>query len=64
MKLHLDKDRAKLFGVCAGLANLTGADALWIRLGAVAITLLGSGLPVLAYLVVALVAEAKPRTIG
>jgi phage shock protein C len=59
-KLYLDKGSAKLFGVCAGLAAFTGIDVLWIRLGFVAATLFGSGLPLLAYLVLAMVVEARP----
>ena len=59
-KLHLDKTSAKLFGVCAGLAEFTGIDVLWIRLGFVGGTLIGSGFPVLAYIVLAMVVQAKP----
>lgn len=59
-KLHLDKASAKLFGVCAGLAEFTGIDVLWIRLGFVGGTLIGSGFPVLAYIVLAMVVQAKP----
>lgn len=59
-KLYLDKASAKLFGVCAGLAEFTGVDALWIRLGFIAGTLIGSGIPILAYIVMAMVVEPKP----
>ena len=62
-KLHLDKRHAKFLGVCAGLAEFTGIDVLWIRLAAIAVTLLGSGLPLLAYIIVALLAEAKPDAV-
>ena len=31
--LYKDKQNAKLMGVCAGLADYTGLDALWWRLG-------------------------------
>lgn len=58
--LYLDKGSAKLLGVCAGLAEFLGVDTLWVRLGFVAATLIGSGLPLLAYLVMAMVVEAKP----
>lgn len=59
-KLTLDKGSAKLFGVCAGLAEFTGVDALWIRLGFIAGTLFGSGFPLLAYIIMAMVVEPKP----
>lgn len=63
-KLHLDKRNAKLLGVCAGLAAFTGFDVLWIRIAAIAVTLLGSGLPLLAYIVVALLAPSTPTAIA
>ena len=59
-KLYLDKHNAKFLGVCAGLADYTGLDLLWIRVAAIAITLFGSGLPLLAYVVIAALADAKP----
>lgn len=61
-KLTLDKRSAKLFGVCAGIADYTGIETLWIRLGFVAVTLIGSGFPALAYLVLAMVLESKPMS--
>jgi phage shock protein C len=33
-RLYRDKQNAKLMGVCAGLADYTGVNALWVRLGA------------------------------
>ena len=59
-KLYLDKRNAKLLGVCAGLADYTGIELFWIRAAAIAVTLLGSGLPLLAYIVIAALADAKP----
>ena len=55
--LRLDKHNGKLFGVCAGLANWSGVDALIWRLGFVGATLLGFGLPVLIYIAIALIAD-------
>lgn len=54
---RLDKHEGKLFGVCSGLENATGVDALIWRLGFVGTTLLGFGLPILIYLAVALIAD-------
>ena len=54
---RLDKRDGKLFGVCAGLANYTGVDALWIRLGVVAATLLLTGLTIPIYIAAALIAD-------
>lgn len=45
-----------VFGVCAGLADRFGIDVLWTRVGFVALTLLGFGLPLLLYITVAILA--------
>ncbi|MEL7189344.1 MAG: PspC domain-containing protein [Pseudomonadota bacterium] len=55
--LHLDKPNGKLFGVCSGLANWSGVDALIWRLGFVAATLLGFGLAIPIYIVMALIVD-------
>jgi phage shock protein C len=56
---RLDKTNAKLMGVCAGLANYTGIETVWLRVGFVAASLLGFGSPVLIYLVIGLVADSQ-----
>ena len=33
-RLYRDRQHGKLMGVCAGIADYTGVDALWIRLAA------------------------------
>ena len=56
----LDKQEAKLLGVCAGLARTTGWDPMLIRVGAVLATFLLLGpFAVLLYIIIALVAEAR-----
>jgi phage shock protein C len=60
-KFYRDRRSAKLLGVCAGLANLTGVDAIWVRLTAVLATLFGSGLPLILYVVLALIADDEPQ---
>ena len=55
--LRLDKFNAMLFGVCSGLAQWSGVDATLIRIGFVLATLCGFGLPLLAYIAIALVAD-------
>ena len=54
---RLDKTNAKVFGVCAGIADYFGIDAMLVRIGFVAGTLLGFGSPILIYLAVALIAD-------
>jgi phage shock protein C len=56
---RLDKANGKLMGVCAGLANYTGIETVWIRVGFVAASLFGFGSPVLIYLVIGLVADSQ-----
>ncbi|MEM1196968.1 MAG: PspC domain-containing protein, partial [Pseudomonadota bacterium] len=31
-KLYRDKHNGKIMGVCAGVAEYTGIDAIWVRL--------------------------------
>ncbi len=57
---RLDKANAKVMGVCAGLANYTGIETVWVRVGFLAATLIGFGSPVLIYLVIGLVADSQP----
>lgn len=54
---RLDKTNAKLMGVCSGLANYTGIETVWLRVGFVAAALLGFGAPVLIYLLIGLIAN-------
>jgi phage shock protein C len=59
-KFYLDKRDGKLMGVCAGLADYTGVDALWIRIATVLAVLAGFGSLLLVYLIVGLAANARP----
>ncbi|WOK37044.1 envelope stress response membrane protein PspC [Sphingomonas sp. C3-2] len=60
-KFYLDKQNAKWMGVCAGIADYTGIDVTWVRIGMVLVTLMG-GFPwtLIAYFVAGWVADAKP----
>jgi phage shock protein C len=60
-KFYLDKSNAKWLGVCAGIADYTGVDVTLIRIGFVALTLIGSGFPFPVYFVTAWLAPTKPR---
>ena len=60
---RLDKANGKVMGVCAGLANYTGIETVWIRVAFVAATLLGMGSPVLIYLVIGLIADRKSEAL-
>ncbi|GAA0444498.1 MULTISPECIES: envelope stress response membrane protein PspC [Sphingomonas] len=60
-KFYLDKQNAKWSGVCSGIADYTGVEAMWIRIGAVLLTLAG-GFPwtLIAYGMIAWMAPKKP----
>ena len=62
-KFYLNKRGGKLMGVCAGLADYTGSDALWIRLAAALLFLAGVGSLLLVYLIVGLVADERPAAL-
>jgi phage shock protein C len=60
-KFYLDKQNAKWKGVCAGIADYTGIDATWVRVGTVLVTLLGAfPWTLIAYVITAWVANDKP----
>ena len=57
--LYRDKRNAKLMGVCSGLEDYTGINAIWWRLAFVVLTLsTGFGIPI--YFVLGLLASKKP----
>ncbi len=59
-RFYRDKVNGKIFGVCAGIADYTGIDVLWVRLATVGLIMLGAPFIVPAYLVVGLFAAKKP----
>jgi phage shock protein C len=61
-KFYLDKRNGKIAGVCAGLADYTGLDLTLMRVFVVLLSILALGpIAVLAYLIIAWLAEDKPR---
>lgn len=59
---YLDKANRKWSGVCAGIADYTGINVLWVRVGIVLITLMGAfPWTLIAYWLAAWMAEPKPR---
>jgi len=58
-KFYRDKQNAKLMGVCSGLADYTGIEAIWWRLAFIILTFsTGFGIPL--YLVLGILASKKP----
>lgn len=61
--LYRDKQNAKLMGVCSGIADYTGVNALWIRLGFLAAVLSGVLSPIILplYFLAGLLLNKKPE---
>jgi phage shock protein C len=59
-KFYLDKKNAKWMGVCAGIADYTGVDVTWVRVGTVLLTFATSGWVALAYFVIGWIATPQP----
>lgn len=59
--LYRDKHNAKLLGVCSGIADYTGVNTLWVRLGAIALTLMGAApLVIPGYFIAGMLLNKKP----
>jgi phage shock protein C len=56
-RLTLDKANKKILGVCGGLANWTGVDAMIIRLIFGVATVVGFGSPILIYVLLAMILD-------
>ncbi len=54
---RLDKPNGKVFGVCAGIANYAGIDAMLVRIAFVVGALVSFGTAALIYLAIALIAD-------
>jgi len=58
-KLYRDKANAKLMGVCAGLEDYTGIDAIWWRVAFIVMTIC-TGLAIPVYFALGIFAPKKP----
>lgn len=59
-KFYLDKFNGKLLGVCAGMDDYFGIDALWFRLGMIVVFFLGFVFIVPIYFLIAMLTDKKP----
>jgi phage shock protein C len=59
-KFYRDKKNGKIMGVCAGLEDYTGINAIWWRLGFIMLTVAtGFGIP--AYFALGILSSKKPE---
>jgi phage shock protein C len=58
--LYKDPYNKKLMGVCAGIADYTGVNALWVRLGMLGLTFASGGMTIPFYFVAGLLLNKKP----
>ena len=58
--LYKDPYQKKIMGVCAGIADYTGANALWVRLGALGLLMMIPPFVFPAYLIAGLLLNKKP----
>ncbi|WP_226017958.1 envelope stress response membrane protein PspC [Novosphingobium sp. FKTRR1] len=61
-RFYRDKVNGKFMGVCAGIADYTGIDALWVRLGFL-IAAFSMGWPFLIYFAFGMLADKKPASL-
>ena len=59
-RFYRDKHNGKFMGVCAGIADYTGVDVLWARLGFVGLVMLGAPMVIPAYFLIGFFAAKKP----
>ena len=59
-KFYRDKKNAKLMGVCSGLEDYTGINAIWWRLGFIVLTCAMGGIGIPAYFALGLLSMKKP----
>jgi phage shock protein C len=60
-RFYKDKQNKKLMGVCAGIADYTGINSIWVRLGFLGLVFLTGGTILPIYFLVGLLADKKPQ---
>lgn len=61
-RFYLDKRNGKFMGVCAGIADYTGVDITFVRVGTVLLTVFATGgVGFVAYIALGLIAQDRPR---
>ncbi|MFM5950449.1 MAG: envelope stress response membrane protein PspC [Novosphingobium sp.] len=60
-RFYKDKQNKKLMGVCAGIADYTGINSIWVRLGFLGLVFVTGGTILPIYFLVGLLADKKPQ---
>jgi phage shock protein C len=60
-RFYKDKQNKKLMGVCSGIADYTGINSIWVRLGFLGLVFLTGGMILPIYFLVGLLADKKPQ---
>jgi phage shock protein C len=60
-RLYRDKQNAKLMGVCSGIADYTGVNTLWTRVGMLLLIGPTGGLIIPLYFLAGILLNKKPR---
>ena len=58
--LYRDKQNAKLMGVCSGIADYTGINAFWVRLGFLFLLFMSGGMVLPFYFLAGVLLNKKP----
>lgn len=59
-RFYRDKQNGKLMGICAGIADYTGVNSIWVRLGFIGLNIL-TGFTILPiYFIIGFLADKKP----
>ena len=60
-RFYLDKRSGKFMGVCAGIADYTGIDVTFVRVGVILLSVCATGgIGIIAYLAIGFIANDKP----
>ncbi len=60
MTLYRDPYQKKIKGVCAGIAEYSGVNAIWVRLAALALIGITGPIIILVYFIIAVLLNKKP----
>jgi phage shock protein C len=62
-RFYRNKVNGKLMGVCAGIADYTGLDVMWVRLGFVVSTVCGVGFVPVIYFALGFLSKPRPGSL-